>query len=56
MDINQAISDESVVADALIIKNKLLMVENAQLRARVEQLEQEVKANAKPKTKPRGKK
>lgn len=55
MDINQAISDDAVIADALVIKNKLLMVENAQLRAKVAELEKELADVAKPKNK-RGKK
>jgi hypothetical protein len=49
-DINTLISDEAVIVDALTLKNKMLMVQVAQLQARVAQLETEA-ANAKPKPK-----
>jgi hypothetical protein len=54
MDVNEMISDEAVLVDALTLKNKILMVEVAQLRAKVLSLQKEAEDNAKPKPK-RGK-
>jgi hypothetical protein len=50
-DINSIISDDAVMLDALVMKNKVLLVQNAQFMARVRALEEaldEIK-NLKPK-------
>jgi hypothetical protein len=68
MDINEAISDEAVLVDALTLKNKMLMVQVAQLQAHTLKLKEVIEAhedeivrlkgevNAKPKPKKRTKK
>lgn len=55
MDINEMLSDDGVIKDALVMRNKVLMVENIQLKAKIKQLEEELANVAKPKNK-RGKK
>ena len=41
---NKAISDEKVINDALILKNKMLMVQVMQLSAKVKELEERIKS------------
>ena len=37
-DINSMVSDDAVMVDALVMKNKILLVQNAQLSAEIKRL------------------